>query len=214
MLQRTPAPATSQARRPVGSMPWKAKLARPAALGVVHGHVGQVDQRLRVLAIVGIHADADAGGQPDHVVADAVRRAQRQHHGVGDADRVRRASPRGQQDQEFVAAVAADTVSSRATQDARRSAARRRIRSPTAWPSVSLICLKLFRSTKQQRKRGALCAGAWRLRRQALQQQGAVGQLRQRIQPCRRAQRVQLALAHRCVRLRLHSGEHQLLVGL
>ena len=64
-----------------------------------------------ILAVFGIDADADARRQADqHVIADAAGRRQCRDQLLGDRGRVGRLRHFGEQDQELVAAVAADRV--------------------------------------------------------------------------------------------------------
>src|ERR1700687_1741851 len=48
-------------------------IVSPTFLGVIHRRVGILDQRLRIFAVVGVGAYADAPGNAKTVVADAVR---------------------------------------------------------------------------------------------------------------------------------------------
>ena len=52
----------------------------PMFLGLVHRGIGILDQRLRIQAVIGIDADADAGGDVKLVLVDRMRLGHRLQH--------------------------------------------------------------------------------------------------------------------------------------
>ena len=79
-------------------------------LGVVHRRIGVLHHRLHGAAVVGIDADADAEADMDFVPVDEMRRGDGNKQLFGDMGRILRLLDVGQQDDELVAAVAADRV--------------------------------------------------------------------------------------------------------
>ena len=116
-----------------------------ARLGRVHRDVGALDQRLDVVAVLGMAGDADRARRPASVVASTGTARAGAPAGLGDDARLRGAGDAVEHDAELVAAEPRDRVAR-----AQRAAQARGdlLQQPVAWwwPSVSLISLKWLRS--------------------------------------------------------------------
>jgi hypothetical protein len=83
---------------------------RALALGPVHGRVGPRNEGVRVVAVVGEDADANARGQAEHMLAHAAGSSQGRDQLVGDQDGIGRLRYLGEQYHELIATVTADRV--------------------------------------------------------------------------------------------------------
>src|SRR5580658_2251619 len=78
--------------------------------GVVHRHVGILDQRFGILSVFRVDADTDAAIDIQVLSPDGVRRVERKKYFSCTGGRVLRIGDLRKQDDEFVSALAADCV--------------------------------------------------------------------------------------------------------
>ena len=79
-------------------------------LGMVHRDIGILEQRVHVLAIIRVNADADAGSDIEFVTIEPVRQRNGFHDVLGDMRCLLYAANLGQQDHEFIAPLATDGI--------------------------------------------------------------------------------------------------------
>ena len=88
----------------------KLEVIAPVFLGVVHRSVGTFNQRIHILPIVRVNADADADGDVQFELTDAVRYSECGEYFLGAERGVGSVLDVGQQDDELIAALAADRI--------------------------------------------------------------------------------------------------------
>lgn len=191
----------------------KHETAQPMPLGAIHGRVGAIDKQLRILAVVGINADADAGRQPQHVIAHAAGSADRGDDLAGDMGRIRCLRYLGKQDQELVAAMAADRVRfAHRRHQAKRHQLQHLISGRMAQGVVDF--LEMVDVQEQQCQAGSMAPGDGDGLGETVEQQQAVGQRGQHIEPYRAGDFVQ----HLCAGFRIGLGaqhrQNQMFIGL
>ena len=185
--------------------------AQPLPFGVVHRRVRSLDQREGIVAVVGVDADADARRHAKHVIADVAGGADEGDHLVGHQDRVRSVRHLGQQDQELITAVAADRVRGpHRRRKATRQPLERLVANGVTERVVDLLEVVQVHEQKPQARavppRDGNRAG------EPIEQQHAIGQLRQCIEAGRLRCFIQRLCGRFDVALVAQRGNHQLFI--
>ena len=152
----------------------------PAALGLVHRHVGLAQQRFSILAVLGIQRRADARARRAGPARPTSKAARNVRSSLRATSAAAASAPRSAAAPRTRRRPAAPPCPTRA---ARRQAPRHLLQQQVAgwWPSVSLTSLKRSRSRAAARAASLRARRARIGRSQAVPQQRAVGQAGQRV---------------------------------